>query len=355
MRVASPQTFITGGDSSDETGKCCVGEKVTQLDPNFSRTSTLAGTGTSKPSIAMRVFSFFGLDDLFPGPWEWDDRYKDVRSERVDDYPIGYGRLAAHMSSDNNFCVYRRFGTARNRVILRCQTEIAELEMAIDVIEREESDRAEKTGGRPRKLMTIHDPDMSQVMSALSQKLEEYDNLLEREQKSLSMAKPTGRNYRTLLHWCWNNKPMVRSESGHLNVRDDFVILVDDQNSVIHVFFGWLLRRGPFKRIANIFRTKDQQTKASEADNRTVLFSQERFTTFFKMLFLLLVIVMLLVPVSILYIMELTKMARLFVVISFVLYFPIMVFCFSRRLKSQELLSATAAYTAVLVACLFLT
>lgn len=57
------------------------------------------------------------------------------------------------------------------------------------------------------------------------------------------MNRPTQRNYRSLLHYIWNTKALVRSETKLFDKVDDFVILVDEQDSVLHTFLEGLILR----------------------------------------------------------------------------------------------------------------
>jgi len=50
----------------------------------------------------------------------------------VEEYPNGYPRLAAFMSSEHNFSVYRGFDCLHSRVLLNLQDQIVELERDLD-------------------------------------------------------------------------------------------------------------------------------------------------------------------------------------------------------------------------------
>lgn len=57
------------------------------------------------------------------------------------------------------------------------------------------------------------------------------------------MEKPTKRNYRSLINYIWNEKPIVRSEMTFLNPADDFVILSKEQDSPFHVRIEKMLQK----------------------------------------------------------------------------------------------------------------
>ena len=50
----------------------------------------------------------------------------------VDEYPPGYGKLAAIEDCDLNFLIYRKFGWLHNRVLLHHQDELAEYEEQLE-------------------------------------------------------------------------------------------------------------------------------------------------------------------------------------------------------------------------------
>ena len=79
------------------------------------------------------------------------------------------------------------------------------------------------------------------------------DNLLERERRSMSMQKPTKRNYRSIVNYLWNEKPIVRSETAFLNPKDDFIILAKEQDSPFHATLEKMICNSPIKGV-KVFR-----------------------------------------------------------------------------------------------------
>lgn len=62
------------------------------------------------------------------------------------------------------------------------------------------------------------------------------DTLLERENKSLSLPKPTDRNHRNIINYIWNKKAIAQEETRLFSRKDDAIILARDQDSPFHVF-----------------------------------------------------------------------------------------------------------------------
>lgn len=56
----------------------------------------------------------------------------------VDEYPVGYGKLAAIVGSDSSFLIYRKFSWLHNRVLLHYQDELAELEFELEALDQDD-------------------------------------------------------------------------------------------------------------------------------------------------------------------------------------------------------------------------
>lgn len=54
----------------------------------------------------------------------------------MDQYPVGYGKLAAVEDCDPNFLIYRKFGWLRNRALLHLQDELVELEEDLEALDK---------------------------------------------------------------------------------------------------------------------------------------------------------------------------------------------------------------------------
>ncbi len=56
----------------------------------------------------------------------------------VEDYPLGYPRVAAFMNSDENFLIYRRFGFLDAGILLRKQDELRTIEGSLDDLDHQD-------------------------------------------------------------------------------------------------------------------------------------------------------------------------------------------------------------------------
>ena len=92
----------------------------------------------------------------------------------MDEFPQGYGKLAAIEDSDPNFLIYRKFGWLRNRVLLHHQDELAEYEEQLENL-----DNFEKQND-PRNLISRRRDDATEgsrrreLVSQIEEKLAAY-------------------------------------------------------------------------------------------------------------------------------------------------------------------------------------
>jgi hypothetical protein len=68
-----------------------------------------------------------------------------LRFTIVEDYPLGYPRVAAFMNSDENFLIYRRFGFLHPRILLRKQDELRTIEWSLDDLDHQDFLESEQT------------------------------------------------------------------------------------------------------------------------------------------------------------------------------------------------------------------
>lgn len=301
---------------------------------------------TERPGIVQRARTTLG-----PGPEpELDGRFRDLKVKRLAEYPDGYPQYAAFVNTDSNFRIYRRFGTLRNRVMIHLQFEIAELEKELDKL-----DELDNTADRRRRLSSIrfdkaqNDSRRKELIEEIEAKLEKYDALLARERESLSMDRPTMRNHRNLVNYVWNKRKIAKSEIELLNRIDDFVILAKDQDSPFHAFLENCLHKYPLAWIQRIFVSEMQREKVRGAEKTRInLFSKTRINMLIQLIVALITLVLLLVPVCLLFKMNLKDEVKVALVLVFVIVFPVSILVFARP-RPHELFAATAAYTAVLV------
>ncbi|KAF2758712.1 hypothetical protein EJ05DRAFT_485807 [Pseudovirgaria hyperparasitica] len=254
---------------------------------------------STQPFLRSLVQAFgYGLD--------WPDvRLQEIEYEKIDAYPNGYPRLAAYINSDHNFLVYRKFGTARNRVLLHRQQQVVAAERALY-----ELDCSNEKHGFARRLQTIYQDKVSVesekdfkkrnwLIEDLSDKLAEYDKLLLREAQIEQFDSPSRRNYLSLYHWIWNLKPVVREEGKFFSRADDFVILSRRaQDSPLRVFIEGIILSLPRSWTRLVFTNKHQKQATSEAS--VTLADRGRVDSLIRVIIVATTVFMVVIPHSIL-------------------------------------------------------
>ncbi|EON67151.1 hypothetical protein W97_06404 [Coniosporium apollinis CBS 100218] len=180
------------------------------------------------------------------------------------------------------------------------------------------------------------------LMDEIDQKLEHYgiDKLLVREQESLLMEKPTKRNYRSLINYIWNEKPIVRSEMTFLNPADDFVILSKEQDSPFHVRIEKMLQKSGKDWPKRLFSTPEQRQKTQ--DSAIDLYSKTRINYLVQAIVTLVIIILLMTPICLLFYLDSNREVKIVVVLLFVSLFPATITILARP-KNHEVFAATAA------------
>ncbi|KAL9121411.1 MAG: hypothetical protein Q9187_002037 [Circinaria calcarea] len=118
--------------------------------------------------------------------------------QKVEECPEGYPRLAAFLSSEHNFSIYRGFTYLHARVLLGLQDQIAALERELD--KKDQLDTNNGFGDRlySRARDEIEDTDTRsrlKILNDIRSKLGEYDDFLVKARDMVSFHKPSGRDY----------------------------------------------------------------------------------------------------------------------------------------------------------------
>ena len=170
----------------------------------------------------------------------------------MNDYPDGYPRFAALMTSDTNTRVYRRFGWERNRLLLYKQDRVAELSNQLRALDTAD-DQLEALGLYSRRDDEAIQPcQRIHILRRLDEEMKEYDDLISREHAVASIPKPTKANHRAIFGWVYNNKPIVAAEYQYLYQTDDFVLLGNQDDRWLRSFEDkiWALSCLPLLKVS---------------------------------------------------------------------------------------------------------
>ena len=96
----------------------------------------------------------------------------------MDEYPVGYGKIAAIEDLDPEFLIYRKFGFLRNYALLHLQDELVEIQEDLERL-----DRWEFSDGDPKKLVSrrrdraVGDSRRQELITKAHVKLKQYGKL----------------------------------------------------------------------------------------------------------------------------------------------------------------------------------
>lgn len=99
-------------------------------------------------------------------------------SNAVDEYPAGYGKLAAIEACDPNFLIYRKFAWLHNRLLLYKQDELYELEQRLERLDQSDSAQdPRRLKSRRRDEHVSPSSGRKELLKQIEEKLENYREL----------------------------------------------------------------------------------------------------------------------------------------------------------------------------------
>ncbi|KAL9094999.1 MAG: hypothetical protein Q9165_002601 [Trypethelium subeluteriae] len=280
--------------------------------------------------------------------------------EKVENCPQGYPRLAAFLSSDQNFTLYRGFNYLHSRVLLHLQEEVSSLERELDELDKEdeedgnhdrlknlELDRATAQAEREERPRHV-------IVGEIKNKLLEYDEVLIKAREMASFQRPADRDYRSVRTWLYNTRPIVDEEEGFIRCKEDIVTLRHGRECAgFDGLVESILKRLDSKVTRYLFCTRELRQKTK--DKHVYYFSPSRVDTLVGLIITLVIFILLILPVVAMY--RLTSLGNgnvhstfqaIGVLIVFTLLFSGAMAALTKA-RRHELFAASAAYCAVLV------
>lgn len=166
----------------------------------------------------------------------------------VDSYPQGYPRLASYMQSDPNFAMYRQFRYLRHRCLLYAQDEIVELERRLNSFDADDEKNDPLNLSSRERDDSQSWPRRKELLAEIKNKLQEYDDLMFKTMKLLTIKKPTERNRASYDAYVEGNGLLVAEEEEFIKYSEDLLALGGDLedswlNGVVEDMINLLSRR----------------------------------------------------------------------------------------------------------------
>lgn len=182
-----------------------------------------------------------------------DDRYEHFIRPGLEDFPLGYPRLAARQNSDVNTLLFRRFGWLRCRTLLHLQDEIQVLETNLCELDRKHAIEAPYRLKSRRIDETLLDETTAYTRTAMMKeirlKLDVYDDLLARQHSISALPKPERSMFRSHFDWITNEAPLLKEETDFLRHWDDFLHLGEPPDSACFVSVVSTILPGWMKKV----------------------------------------------------------------------------------------------------------
>ncbi|KAK0621796.1 hypothetical protein B0T17DRAFT_618198 [Bombardia bombarda] len=275
-----------------------------------------------------------------------------MHTMQVEDYPAGYPRYAALISSHPDFHVFRRFSAVRARLLLYKQDRLTVLEQQLADLDKKEKRELFRASFRMDE-----NKDRRRLMGEIDNALSEYDDLMSRNEKALSMKSTSARHATSLKNWVKDDKNVFRDETTYLDYHSDLVAvgaLTHDVPGVLQYFLEdiiiWVtkvLRKmlpvGPKQPTTT--STPDSSTPSRNPDIH--LLPARALRNMVNCLLTVLLILLLFVPVMT--VMRIANLEQRLAVIMVASAVFVILLSVLGKAKTADLFVAGATYSAVLV------
>ncbi|QPC76221.1 hypothetical protein HYE68_006973 [Fusarium pseudograminearum] len=259
----------------------------------------------------------------------------------VEDYREGYPRFTSLISSHDPFFLFRRFGRLRARLLLIKQDKLAVLEKKLDDI-----DNAEPIPFFLGKTRLDGNQDRLAVLAEIESNLAEYDELLERTERTLSFGRAESRDLQSLRKWVDGNRTIARDETTYLSEEKDLISLAPRLDNATARFEDWIEELAArFLSPSNLVRPGILGRDVS-SDPYVHIYSGPYIKRAAKTLLIGLATALLLLPIVICNLVTDLSMRLMIVILSTVVY--LIVLSGLTRIKTIELIVAGTTYATVL-------
>ncbi|KAF2631335.1 hypothetical protein BU25DRAFT_407849 [Macroventuria anomochaeta] len=257
---------------------------------------------------------------------------------------VGYRGFSAFLASDNDFLIFRKFGTLSARLLLYLQDEIAVLEEALRDIEDKHSGPTAPdlhNGSFRQDQLT----ERKALLDTLSVKVRAYNELLLQHSTLRERPLVDKRYTQSISNWLYNEENAIaENEVKYIENRFDLVQLVPKPRTHLRR----LLEKSTRFRLSRIWASRDPPLPLHSAHVENLHYSSDtRIDNFFGLTVIVLGMLMLIAPLWALAVTAGT-MRRLGVITGFIVLFLGLIAC-TTTARPFETLAAAAAYSAVLV------
>lgn len=313
--------------------------------------SVTEGVETSQPTVLWRnliaKLFFFRQSEQEKKEYNARQGYDQFKYDHVHDVPEGFPQLAAWLNSNDNWNIYRGFGSLSARVLVNMEIELTKLEQKI--LDLDEADKA-----HPRLKFRLngyenfaeYNEEQKNNVEDAQKLLSEYFDFLLKHCQVRQLDRPTKRNFYGFYNWMWSEGPLCKDKREFMYHIDDFISAYKHSEKSIRLGDFMERRLDKWPRLRWLFQTEHDRNKSK---NKYVThYSTDHLKTFAQVVTVCISIAMLLLPVMLLFLVPMPRASKAWLVFGFVMLFPVIVSLIADA-KTHEVMAGTAAYAAVLV------
>ncbi|KUJ23405.1 uncharacterized protein LY89DRAFT_663846 [Mollisia scopiformis] len=347
-----------------------IANRVREDDQDGDESPATVTAGTATPTSLMedapeskesfvnrswhRISSGFGSNSSLKEPRSSEESMAQImghdrfKHEKLEDFPDGFPKLAAFVSSDVDFGMVRNFKTLHNRLLLHDQVELTGLEKRLRELDKEDEADPKKSNYRLRRVKHKEgygNTEQRDLLQEVRRKLNEYDTTVLNYARMQNLGQVTKRNHLSYWNFIWTTKPLFDGYWDYIYYADDFVNLSGNRPNEFHEFIQSHMVNNRWSPIRWLLRKSDvDKPTTNEAGT---FYSEGKLEAASRGLMVFVVAVMLLIPSYLLFLVPMSHPKMAGVVAVFLLLFTFLISAVSKSVI--EALIGIATYAAILI------
>ncbi|TVY15252.1 hypothetical protein LARI1_G008861, partial [Lachnellula arida] len=267
--------------------------------------------------------------------------YDRIKYDDVHHHPEGLAQLACFMNSNDDWAIFRRFGYLSTRTLNQLQIELTDLEKELnDLDDKDAADPLMKKRLRGYEGFGGWNNSQLELLSRIRQKLSEFYDLLLRDSQVRDLGKAPPRHYRGLFNWVFGEHPLCPGKENFIFHAEDFVSVAkhSDKGAPLAEFIQSFFDCSPESLLKSLFQTERELSKTK--DPYVNYYSQSRLNIFVKVITVSLSTGLLLIPVLLLFLVQMSKESMVWLVFGFVMAFAVILSVISHANAQETLVGA---------------
>ncbi|CAG8979744.1 hypothetical protein HYALB_00013488 [Hymenoscyphus albidus] len=256
--------------------------------------------------------------------------YNKLIKRNVESHPLGFPMLSAFQNSGDSVAIFRRFGDTHARLLLRLEVEITSLEEQLASSDRADSENTNTYMRSSRSLQGS------------------ADEILLKDSQLRALPTPQSRDFKSFFNWIRTRRPLNPGQDNFAFHQEDFVCSVSTPRTGFDLVITSCLSRWPeWSPLKRLFKRKSKQEQGGKEKDVHV-FSSQKIEFWARIVLVCVASTILLIPIFLLYLLELSDTLAAATALIFVLAFATMISILTEG-KVDTVFVGTSTYAAVLV------